>query len=134
MKLGPYSYLPLKDLPDECERPLTLDLKNGLHIALLEAEMVDYSRGKFKLSSEKLNTINLSMYGKVDAIRRYSTPWRIIMVAETPGELLENNDIVLNLNKPNQIENTSWIKSGKVMRSGLTTKEAKVLCRFCRPT
>ncbi|HEX9601066.1 MAG TPA: glycoside hydrolase family 97 catalytic domain-containing protein, partial [Mariniflexile sp.] len=127
---GPYSYLPLKNWPDESERPLTLDLKNGLHIALLEAEMIDYSRGKFKLSDEKANTINLSMYDKVDVITPYATPWRVIMVAEKPGELLENNDIVLNLNTPNQIENTSWIKPGKVIRSNLSTKEAKECVDF----
>jgi alpha-glucosidase len=122
---GPYSYLPLNDWPDECERPLTLDLENGLHLALLEAQMIDYSRGKFVLDNQKPNTIKLSMYSKVDVTRPYSTPWRVIMVAETPGELLENNDIVLNLNPPNQIQNTSWIKPGKVIRSNLTTQDAK---------
>ena len=127
---GPYSYLPLKDWPDECERPLTLDLKNGLNVALLEAQMIDYSRGKFKLNDKKANTIDLTMYDKVDVISPYSTPWRVIMVAETPGELLENNDIVLNLNDPNQIKNTSWIKPGKVIRSNLTTREAKECVDF----
>ncbi|WP_321345261.1 glycoside hydrolase family 97 catalytic domain-containing protein [uncultured Draconibacterium sp.] len=127
---GPFSYLPLKDWPDECERPLTLDLKNGLSVALLEAQMIDYSRGKFKLNEEKANTIDLSMYDKVDVISPYSTPWRVIMVAETPGELLENNDIVLNLNDPNELKNTSWIKPGKVIRSNLTTKEAKECVDF----
>lgn len=127
---GPYSYLPLKDWPDECERPLTLELKNGLSVALLEAQMVDYSRGKFKLDKEKANTIALTMYDKVDAISPYSTPWRVIMVAETPGELLENNNLVLNLNTPNQIQNNSWIKPGKVIRSNLTTREAKECIDF----
>ena len=127
---GPYSYLPLKNWSDECERPLTLDLKSGLSVALLEAQMIDYSRGKFKLSEEKANTIDLTMYDKVDIITPYSTPWRVIMVADTPGELLENNDIVLNLNTPNQIENTSWIKPGKVIRSNLTTKDAKECVDF----
>ncbi|MCW0482396.1 glycoside hydrolase family 97 protein [Gaoshiqia sediminis] len=127
---GPYSYLPLKDWPDECERPLTLELKNGLSVALLEAQMVDYSRGKFKLDDKKANTIDLKMYDKVDVISPYSTPWRVIMVADTPGELLENNDLVLNLNTPNQIQNTSWIKPGKVIRSNLTTKEAKECIDF----
>ncbi|WP_308993892.1 glycoside hydrolase family 97 catalytic domain-containing protein [Mariniflexile litorale] len=127
---GPYSYLPLKNWPDESERPLTLDLKNGLHVALLEAQMIDYSRGKFKLSEAKPNTINLSMYDKVDVITPYATPWRVIMVAEKPGELLENNDIILNLNKPNQIKNTSWIKPGKVIRANLSTKEAKECVDF----
>ena len=127
---GPYSYLPLKNWPDECERPLTLELKNGFSVSLLEAQMIDYSRGKFKLDEEKANTIDLTMYGKVDVISPYSTPWRVIMVVETPGELLENNDIVLNLNSPNHIENTSWIKPGKVIRSNLTTKDAKECVDF----
>ena len=121
---GPYSYLPLENWPDECERPLTLDLENGMKVALLEAQMVDYSRGKFKLSKDKVNTIELSMYDKVDVITPYSTPWRVIMVAETPAELLQNNNTVLNLNTPNQIQNTLWIKPGKVIRSYLSTAEA----------
>ena len=121
---GEYHYLPLKNWPDECERPLTLNLENGLRVALLEAQMVDYSRGKFRLNNNKANTIDLSMYDKVDVITPYSTPWRVIMVAETPGGLLENNDMVLNLNAPNQIEDVSWIKPGKVIRSNLTTKDA----------
>ncbi|WP_297091383.1 glycoside hydrolase family 97 protein [uncultured Draconibacterium sp.] len=127
---GPYSYLPLKDWPDECERPLTLNLQNSLTVALLEAQMLDYSRGKFKLSEEKANTIDLTMYDKVDVITPYSTPWRVIMVAENPGELLENNDIVLNLNTPNKLENVSWIKPGKVIRSNLTTLDAKECVDF----
>lgn len=127
---GPYSYLPLKDWPDECERPLTLDLQNGLSVALLEAQMVDYSRGKFVLDDEKSNTIKLSMYDNVDVMRPYSTPWRLIMVANSPGELLANNDIVLNLNESNQIKNTSWIKPGKVIRSNLTSKEVKACVDF----
>ena len=127
---GPYSYLPLKNWPDECERPLTLNLSNGLRVALLEAQVVNHSRGKFKLDDKKDNTIKLSMYDKVDVITPYSTPWRVIMVAKTPGELLENNDIVLNLNDPNQLKNTAWIKPGKVIRSGLTTKQAKECVDF----
>lgn len=127
---GPYSYFPLKNWPDECERPLVLDLKNGLNVALLEAKMVDYSRGKFKLNPDKPNTISLSMYDKVDAITPYATPWRVVMVAKTPGELIENNDLVLNLNQPNEIKNTSWIKPGKVIRSNLTTKDAKECIDF----
>ncbi|WP_205461790.1 glycoside hydrolase family 97 protein [Mangrovibacterium lignilyticum] len=127
---GPFSYLPLKDWPDECERPLTLDLKSGLSVALLEAQMIDYSRGKFKLDAEQPNTIDLTMYSKVDVISPYSTPWRVIMVAETPGQLLGNNDFVLNLNTPNQLTNTSWIKPGKVIRSNLTTNEAKECVDF----
>ena len=127
---GPYHYLPLKNWPDESERPLTMKLKNGLTVSLLEAQMVDYSRGKFKLSEKKKNTLEVSLYDIVDVITPYSTPWRVIMVAQKPTELLENNYIVLNLNTPNQIKNTSWIKPGKVIRSGLSTTEAMACIDF----
>lgn len=121
---GPYSVKPLADWEDESERPLTMKLKNGLYVSLLEAQMVDYARTKFKLHPEKKNTLQASIYDAVDAISPFSTSWRVIMAAEQPGQLIENNDIVLNLNSPNAIQNTSWIKPGKVIRSNLTTADA----------
>jgi alpha-glucosidase len=127
---GPYSLLPLKNWKDESERPLTLKLTNGLNVALLEAQMVNYVRTKFRLSDKKENTLQASLYNKLDVITPFSTPWRVIMVAEKSGQLLENNDIILNLNPPNEIEDTSWIKPGKVIRSGLTTKEAMACVDF----
>ena len=125
---GPYSLQPLSGWTDESERPLTLKLTNGLYVALLEAQMVDYARTKFRLSHA--NTLVASIYDNVDAISPFSTSWRVIMAAEQPGELIEHNDIILNLNDPNAIENTSWIKPGKVIRSGLTTGEAKACVDF----
>lgn len=121
---GPYSVKPLQDWEDESERPLTMKLKNGLYVSLLEAQMIDYARTKFKLHPEKKNTLQASIYDAVDAISPFSTSWRVIMAAEKPGQLIENNDIVLNLNAPNAIQNTSWIKPGKVIRSNLTTADA----------
>ena len=127
---GPYSILPLKNWPDESERPLTLTLPDGLNVALLEAEMVDYVRTKFKLSSLKKNTLEASLYGDVDAITPFGTSWRVVMASEKPGRLLENNDLILNLNPANKITNTSWIRPGKVIRSGLTIKDAKACVDF----
>ena len=127
---GPYSLQPLEGWADESERPLTLELPNGLHVALLEAQMVDYARTKFRLSETRPYTLVASIYDDVDAISPFSTSWRVIMAAERPGDLIENNDIVLNLNKPNEIANTSWIKPGKVIRSGLSTKQAKACVDF----
>src|SRR5690606_36588506 len=37
---------------------------------------------------------------------------------------------VLNLNTPNQVQNTSWIKPGKVIRSYLSTQDAKACIDF----
>lgn len=41
-----------------------------------------------------------------------TTPWRVVMIGEKPGRLIESN-IVLNLNPPSKIADTSWIKAGK---------------------
>jgi alpha-glucosidase len=41
-----------------------------------------------------------------------SSPWRVVMIADEPGRLIESN-IVLNLNPPSKIADTSWIKAGK---------------------
>lgn len=68
---GPYSLLPLKNWTDECERPLTLKLTNGFTVALAEAQMIDYARGKFRLNAEKPNTLQLSMYGCADVINSF---------------------------------------------------------------
>jgi len=126
-----YSLLPLKDWQDECERPLVLELPNGLYALLTEAEMVNYVRTKFVLSDEKPNTIVGAMYGAVDDIAPYQTPWRVVMVAEKPGQLIENNYLLLNLNKPCEIEDTQWIRPGKVMREvTLSTEGGKALVDF----
>ena len=123
---GPYKELSLENWPGESERPLTLQLSNGLYACLAEAAMVDYARTKFKLSSTKKNTIVTSMYTPADLISPFSTPWRVIMVAENPGDLIENNDIILNLNESSKIKDVSWIKPGKIMRVMMqTTKDAK---------
>jgi alpha-glucosidase len=42
----------------------------------------------------------------------FASPWRVLMIADDPGKLIESN-IVLNLNPPSTIADTSWIKAGK---------------------
>lgn len=127
----PYQHLPLKNWPNESERPLLLTLTDGTYVCLTEAQVVDYVRTKFKLSETKENTILTSMYGPVEDIAPYSTPWRVIMCAEQPGQILEHNDLLLNLNSPCQIKDTSWIKPGKAMREvTLSTKGFKEVVDF----
>jgi hypothetical protein len=121
-----YNELPLKNWPNEAERPLTLKLNNGLYACIAEAAMVDYARTKFKLSDTKPNTILTSMYTPADLISPVGTPWRVIMVAEKAVDLVHNNDIILNLNEPGKIKDVSWIKPGKIMRvMTQTTADAK---------
>ena len=40
------------------------------------------------------------------------SPWRVIMIGSQAGRLIESN-IVINLNPPSAIADTSWIKPGK---------------------
>ncbi len=41
-----------------------------------------------------------------------ASPWRVLMIADDPGRLVESN-MVVNLNPPCAIQDTSWIKPGK---------------------
>lgn len=127
----PYEYLPLEGWPGESERPLLLTLPGKTYVCLTEAQVTDYVRTKFKLSAGKKNTILSAMYGSVEDIAPYHTPWRVIMCADKPGEILEHNDLILNLNPPCRIKDPSWIKPGKVMREvTLTTEGGKALVDF----
>ncbi len=122
---APYKLMSLSNWPDESERPLTLELPNGWYACIAEAQMVDYARTKFKLSDSKPNTIVTAMYTPADLISPFSTPWRVIMVGEKAGTLLENNFLLLNLNLPSKIKDQSWVKPGKIMRvMTQTTKDA----------
>jgi alpha-glucosidase len=49
---------------------------------------------------------------KVKATTPFRTPWRTIQIAETAGGLIESS-LLLNLNEPSRIEDTSWIVPGK---------------------
>lgn len=40
------------------------------------------------------------------------TPWRVLMLGDTPGALVESN-LVSSLNPPTPIQDTSWIRPGK---------------------
>lgn len=127
----PYNYLSLEGWPGESDRPLLMTLPEGPYVCLTEAQVVDYVRTKFKLDPDKKNTILSSMYGPVEDIAPYYTPWRVIMCADKAGRILEHNDLLLNLNPPCRIKDTSWIKPGKVMREvTLTTEGGKALVDF----
>src|SRR5262249_19510653 len=70
--------------------------------------------------------------GKVSGTTPFTSPWRVVMVADSAGQLLEHNDLILNLNDPCALSDTAWIKPGKGMREGtLTTAGGKECIDFC---
>lgn len=99
---------------EEAERPLTLRLGNGLYAAIGEAALSDFVRGKLKLKAN--NELQMALFHPADIITAYNMPWRFIMVGEKAIDLINNKQMVLNLNAPCQIQDTSWIKPGKAFR------------------
>ncbi len=106
----------------ESERPLLMQLPDGTYVALLEAAMKDYTRGKFKLAKD--NVLQVTMYDSADIISPYDTPWRVIMAGERAVELINHKDLVLNLNQEQVTKDWSWIRPGKAFRSGKLEKSA----------
>lgn len=95
--------------------PLTVELANGFSISIHEARLVDYpsmalkNRGNGVLGSDLVPWAD-----HVDAKLKapHQSPWRTIQIAEAQKDLIEST-LVLNLNDPPAIKDTSWIHTGK---------------------
>lgn len=127
-----FDYSPIDSIKRPVERALTLQLPHGQWVALADADVDDWCLTKFVADPSKSNTLNSVMYSPVDIVTYYATPWKVIMIADTPGQLIENNDIINSLNPPCEIADTDWIRPGKIMRcTKLTTDAAKEVIDFC---
>ncbi|QOD61816.1 glycoside hydrolase family 97 catalytic domain-containing protein [Polaribacter haliotis] len=129
---GHYSKTTINSIGTVAERPFVIKQNDSSYLALGEAALVNYARGKFKKHANKSHALQIELDGEVDLKKaNYKSPWRYVMVGKTPGNLLENNYFLENLNEPNQIEDVSWIKPGKVIREvTLTTKGGKACVDF----
>lgn len=113
---GTYSETQLSALQGASDRPQVVRVSDQRYVAIGEAALIDYSRMKLEKSDTGWG-IQSVLSGDVNLdLARYQSPWRYVMVASHPGLLVQNNDFILNLNEPNQIANTSWIKPGRVIR------------------
>lgn len=128
-----FEYLDIDAIKHPVERALTLELPDGTWAALADADVDDWCLTKYIASAEKKNTLTSVMYSPVDIVTYYATPWKIVMAADKPGELLEHNDIIRNLNPPCEIPDAaSWVKPGKIMReTTITTQGAIETIDFC---
>ena len=125
-----FHHTPVDSINRPVERALTLELPSGKWAALLDADVDDWCLTKFIASKDKPSTLESVMYSPVDIVTYYATPWKVIMTADTPGRLIENNDIVLNLN-PQPDADFSWVKPGKIMRSAISTEAGLKTIDFC---
>jgi len=125
---GQYSKVPLSEIKNDCERPLTIRINDGLLASVGEARLVDYARMRLSPDGSQPHTLVSSLAGKVRATTPFTTPWRVLLLGRILGELLERNDLFLNLNEPCAIADTSWIKPGKVIREVTLTTEGGKAC------
>jgi len=112
----PLSYVTEKTIAG---MPFLMDYGNNLWVAITEAKIDNYSA--FYLGTNgrqnQLTTKLVPIPGepeqgvKVRFDDEVFTPWRVIMIGETPGTLIES-EIIQNLNDPCAIKDPSWIKPG----------------------
>ena len=99
--------------------PMLMNYGNHCWVAITEAEIDNYpafyvgTEGKKNVLVTKLAPLPDEAATGVKA--RFDgevcTPWRVIMIGENPGKLIES-EIVQNLNEPCAIPDPSWIKPG----------------------
>ncbi|MCO6048168.1 glycoside hydrolase family 97 protein [Aeoliella sp. ICT_H6.2] len=128
---GTYTARKLSTIDKLVERPLTIKVDHDRYLAIAEAGLVDYPALRLDRSKEDSCTLVISLHGGARRAGSLQTPWRVLMIADSAGGLLENNDLLLNLNEPCAISDTSWIRPGKVLREiSLTTEGAKACIDF----
>ncbi len=128
---GVYQKVPLSQIKSGVERPFVIECGPQLTVALAEAQLVDFARMKFGPDTTATAAVRTVLHGKTVKKLPFQSPWRVVMIAESPGQLLEQNYLIQNLNHPNEINDPSWIKPGKVIRDGtLTTNGGKACIDF----
>ena len=110
-----YNKTPL-DAVSTAQTVMTVKLASGIHVALHEAALVDYSG--MNLARAQGNVFRAALTPgsgapKVSRDAGFSTPWRTIAIADDAAGLYMNH-MILNLNEPNMLgEVSDWIKPGK---------------------
>ncbi len=112
----PLSYLNEKSLAG---MPFLMDYGNNFWVAITEANIDNYAAFYLGTNGKtnQLTTKLVPVPGETEAgvkVRfndEIYTPWRVIMIGETPGTLIES-EIIQNLNDPCAIKDPSWIKPG----------------------
>ena len=140
-----YSYekVLVHELKKSVHTPLTIKTTNGYYISLHEAALYNYGSATIKLNDNnvlKTDITPLSDGTKAHIRLPFNTPWRLVMIADSPLELTENRTMYA-LNEPPKGD-FSWVKTLKFIgiwwamyvgewtwapgeRHGATTEHAK---------
>jgi len=99
----------------QAHTPATFRAASGLHIAVHEAALVDYSAMWLRKSEGQRFRATLSPSARGPRVSRtapFATPWRTLQIADDAAGLYMS-DLILNLNEPNALGDVSWVKPYK---------------------
>ena len=106
----------LPELANTIQTPMLAKTNDGLYINIHEAALIGFPAMQLDVNPE---TFGLKSHLTPDrlGVRGYiqlpfNTPWRTIIVSDDAREILASQ-LILNLNEPSKIEDTSWIKPMK---------------------
>ncbi len=114
---GLYTETPFEELREDTlmDMPVLLDYQ-GVYMAVTEAALNDYAGMYLTKQDDRLESRLSPLPGqdqiKVKASLPHQSPWRVLLIGDCIGDLLESN-IITSLNEPCQIKDLSWIKPGK---------------------
>lgn len=115
---GHYTISPLSKIePDTLmDMPALFEVPGKIYIGITEAELLDYA-GMYLSKHDgvlvsKLSPLPKQTEIKVKATLPHNSPWRVMLISDRIGSLIESN-IITTLNEPCKIKDVSWIKPGK---------------------
>lgn len=102
--------------PTGVQTSLQMKTPEGLYVNIHEAALVDYSCMHLDLDDKNFvftSQLTPDAQGNMAHMQTpCQTPWRTVMVSEDARDILASN-LILNLNEPCKLEETSWIKPVK---------------------
>ena len=98
------------------DMPLLLEFPDNVFMAITEAALRNYAGMYLSKNGDGLVSILSPLPGqtavKVKADLPHHTPWRVMLISDRIGSLIESN-ILTTLNEPSSIKDWSWLKPGK---------------------
>ncbi|MEN8662718.1 MAG: glycoside hydrolase family 97 catalytic domain-containing protein [Lentimonas sp.] len=106
------------------EYPLFTELSADRVLVVTEGHLKDVGAMKLKKTTDGLQIISTNKF-KLPALP-HTMPWRVIMIGDTAGQLIDS-DLIVNLNPKADKDAFDWVKSGVVLWDwrvfGYTTKD-----------
>jgi len=96
--------------------PALFEFSTKTYLAITEAALLDYA-GMYLMKQKGVLRSMLSPLPAKPGVKvvgklPHKSPWRVLMISDRIGALVESN-IITNLNEPSRIKDVSWLRPGK---------------------